>query len=146
MRYWSILLAKIAIAAPILYGIWLAMHAWYVTPEEISRFGHRPFGHDLTWTTLMFIFHLLLNAMAVAIFLDQKYRCRTCGRRLRMPIRTGNHGHILFSSPKTEYICTYGHGTLQVPEIQFTGKEPDQWKQHDDDIWKELFPAGKDKD
>jgi hypothetical protein len=39
--------------------------------------------------------------------------------------------------PHTEYICPYGHGTLKVPELQITGKEPIDWAEHQD-IWREL--------
>jgi hypothetical protein len=44
---------------------------------------------------------------------------------------------LLSGRPHTEYICTYGHGTLKVPDVQFTGKEPIDWAEHQD-IWKEL--------
>jgi hypothetical protein len=75
---------------------------------------------------------------------DQRYRCRTCLRRLRMPMATGSWKNMMFlGQPRTEYICVYGHGTLKVPELQLTG-EPSDWQPHDD-IWKELesLEAGK---
>ena len=54
---------------------------------------------------------------------DQRYRCRTCLRRLRMPILTGDWTHILLGPPRTEYICPFGHGTLKVDEVQITGHQ-----------------------
>jgi hypothetical protein len=142
MRYWAILAAKLAVAGLCLWAIWLGMHAWYVPPDHITRFGHSPFLHDLKWTSAVFVYNLLLNGVLFLIVLDQRYRCRECGRRLRMPVRTGSHAQVLFKPPKTEYICTFGHGTLKVPEIHLTGRENPAWQPHED-MWKELFPAGR---
>lgn len=49
--------------------------------------------------------------------------------------------------PKMEYICPFGHGTLNIEELQITGNVPPDWTQHGD-IWAELFaePRGADKD
>jgi hypothetical protein len=145
MKYWGILAAKLLVAGGVLYAVWLGLHAWYELPAELARFNHKPFGQDLQWTTLMFFYNLLVNGVLFLILYDQKYRCRTCGRRLRMPIRTGSHAHVLFKPPKTEYICTYGHGTLRVPELQISGRENPDWQPHGEDIWKELFQAGPEK-
>ena len=139
MRYWSILAAKLAVAAILLYGLWCGLHAWF---DPKSYYGYGPFLYDLPWTTLMFFYNLLCNGVLVLIVLDQKYRCRTCGRRLRMPVTTGSHSHILLGPPRTEYICPYGHGTLKVQEIQLSGREPDDWEPHGD-MWKELEKSGK---
>jgi hypothetical protein len=70
--------------------------------------------------------------------MDQKYRCRTCARKLMMPVMRGSWDSMLrLGRPHTEYICPYGHGTLKVPELQITGKEPIDWAEHQD-MWKEL--------
>lgn len=140
MKYWAILVGKLFAALAVLYPIWLGLHAWYEPPAEILRFNHNPFGHDLEWTTIMFVYNLVCCAVLVLIILDQKYRCRTCGRRLRMPVSRGNHSRLLLAPPRTEYICLYGHGTLTIPDTQLTGPEPVDWKQHRD-IWSELFEA-----
>ena len=56
------------------------------------------------------------------IIWDQRYRCRVCLRRLRMPIETGSWGRMLqFGRPRIEYICPYGHGTLKEDELQISG-------------------------
>ncbi|HYP13671.1 MAG TPA: hypothetical protein VEQ63_07090 [Bryobacteraceae bacterium] len=139
MRYWSILLGKLVTAAALLYGIWFVLHATYVPPEHVTRFNHSPFLHDLRWTTTMFLYNLLCQGVLFLIILDQRYRCRTCGRRLRMPVSTGRHSQqLLFGRPQTEYICIYGHGTLKVPELHISGIEPNKWEPHED-IWKELY-------
>jgi hypothetical protein len=144
MRYWGIFLAKCAVAGPVLYGIWYTLHALYEQPEHVVRFGLSPFLHDLPWTTLMFLFNLLCSGVLFLIVWDQRYRCRTCGRRLRMPVTTGRYAQmLLFGPPKTEYICIYGHGTLRVPDLQIGGREADNWEPHGDDIWKELEALDK---
>jgi hypothetical protein len=144
MRYWAILAGKFAGAGAVLYAIWMAMHAWYVPPEEITRWGHSPFPHDLTWTTMVFAFNLLVQGVIFLIIWDQRWRCRTCGRRLRMPVSHGSYGQmLLFGRPRTEYICTYGHGTLNVPELHVSGKEPSDWKANEEDMWKELYALDK---
>jgi hypothetical protein len=143
MRYWGILVAKLAVAAAGLYAIWIGLKASYTPPYEIARWNHSPFTHDLNWTTMVFLFNLLAYGVLFLIVWDQRYRCRTCGRRLRMPVQTGRYAQMLLHGrPKLEYICTYGHGTLKVPELQFSGKEANDW-QPNEDMWKELTSIEK---
>jgi hypothetical protein len=53
-----------------------------------------------------------------------------------MPISTGRYAQmLLFGRPHTEYICTYGHGTLKVPDLHIGGHQPTNWEPHED-IWK----------
>jgi hypothetical protein len=52
---------------------------------------------------------------------------------------------LLYGKPRLEYICTYGHGTLKVPELHITGTEPSAWEPHED-IWKELYSFDKAPD
>jgi hypothetical protein len=92
----------------------------------------------------MMVFFLFCVGLLYLIVWDQRYRCRTCLRRLRMPLHSGSWPNpLLFGQPRTEYICIYGHGTLKVADLQLTsGPGPDwqlaQWEPHDGDIWKEL--------
>jgi hypothetical protein len=85
---------------------------------------------------------------AVALYLiiwDQRYRCRVCLRRLRMPIQTGSWGRMLqFGRPRIEYICPYGHGTLKEDELQISGLESPEWTPHSDDLWDELCASSKE--
>jgi hypothetical protein len=70
---------------------------------------------------------------------DQRYRCRTCLRKLRSPISAGSWPNsLLLGRPRREYICIYGHGTLKVPEEQITGSGTPDWQPHSEDILKEL--------
>ena len=143
MRYWGILVAKVG-------GRGRGIIRDLDRPEgqlhpsyEIARWNHSPFTHDLNWTTMVFLFNLLVYGVLFLIVWDQRYRCRTCGRRLRMPVQTGRYAQMLLHGrPKLEYICTYGHGTLKVSELQFSGKEPNDW-QPNDDMWKELTSIEK---
>ena len=147
MKYWGFLAAKLAVATGILYAIWLGIYSIYPFPPYYAQNHRQAFMHDLPWTTLMFGFHLICNAVLFFIILDQRYRCRTCGRRLRMPVSTGSHAYVIFGPPRTDYICIYGHGTLKVPELQVSGREKPDWKKNDDNIWKELFSmTGKETD
>jgi hypothetical protein len=93
---------------------------------------------------LMACFLIGAGALYVIIY-DQRYRCRVCLRRLRMPIETGSWSRILqFGRPRIEYICPYGHGTLREDEVQFSGGANTEWTPHSDDIWAELCAPGKD--
>ena len=140
MRYWTIMAAKCAVAVAVLYAVWAGMHSLYTPPAHVLRWGFSPFLHDLKWTSMVFAFFLLCQAAIFTIVRDQRRRCRTCGRRLRMPVSHGRYGQmLLFGRPRTEYICSWGHGTLVQPELHLSGLEPSDWKAHDDDIWKELY-------
>ena len=145
MRYWAFLVAKLAAAGAVLLGLRKALVLLLPKPEQY-RAGVQmdPFGHDLTYTFSMLLFTLAAVGVFWAIAWDQRYRCRTCLRRLRMPVLTGSWTHVLFGAPRTEYICTYGHGTLKVAELQITGRQQPDWQPHDD-IWKELYSLEETK-
>ncbi|MBC7927639.1 MAG: hypothetical protein H7039_18485 [Bryobacteraceae bacterium] len=141
MRYWGILVAKLAAAVAILLGIYRALEALYTPPDHIIRWKQQPFLHDLGWTTIMFALNLLFFGLLFLVVWDQRRRCRTCGRVLRMPVSHGRYGQmLLFGRPRTEYICIYGHGTLTQPELHIGVREPSDWKSHDaENIWDELY-------
>jgi hypothetical protein len=145
MRYWSYLFAKLVAAAGILWGTRRLMTAVMSAPETFMhvRLGD-PFVTDLGYTFIMLLFWLFGTGLLWLIVLDQRYRCRACLRRLRMPVHTGSWTHVLFGAPKTEYICLYGHGTLKVDELQITGHQTPDWKPNED-IWKELYSLEETK-
>ena len=95
MRYWGILAAKLIVAAAFLYGVWRGMEALYTPPAELAKWNHSPFLHDLRFTMMVFLFNLLVQGVLFLIIWDQRYRCRKCGRRLRMPILTGRYAQML---------------------------------------------------
>jgi hypothetical protein len=47
--------------------------------------------------------------------------------------------------PRIEYICPYGHGKLNVEEIQISGKVQPEWTEHGD-IWAELFATSDESE
>ncbi len=129
MKYWAFLTLKLALAALVGGALLRAANAY---------FAHEFFGFDLLYTTVAGFVFLSFYGMVHLAILDQRYRCRVCLRRLRMPVETGSWSRmLLFGRPRLEYICTYGHGKLNVEEIQFTGIETPKWKQYQD-MWKEL--------
>jgi hypothetical protein len=96
---------------------------------------------------LLMLWFLAAVGVLYLIIWDQRYRCRACLRRLRMPIETGSWSSILqLGRPRIEYICPYGHGTLKEDELQISGRSNAEWTPHSDDIWAELVSAGKDPD
>jgi len=143
MRYWGYLAAKLGVAGACLYGLLLLLdHRWTVHPQD-------PLTDGLTrlWLNLALMAWFLLAAGAIYVIVwDQRYRCRTCLRRLRMPIETGSWGRMLqLGRPRIEYICPYGHGTLKEEELQISGLANPEWTPQSEDLWDELC-ASIDKD
>lgn len=133
MRYWSYLAAKLVVAGAMVLLLGRA------TGLLFGR--HSRLAVDLSYTFAMLLVTLLGFGALWLIVWDQRSRCRTCLRRLRMPVGTGSWSHmLLLGRPKTEYICIYGHGTLKIADLQITGHENPDWEPHGDDIWAELAP------
>lgn len=149
MRYWGYLAAKLLAVGFALYYVWAGIRSLLPRPGLIYRnqFLYRDqfFGFDLPWTLAAGLFFLICCGAVYLVFLDQRYRCRVCVRRLRMPITAGSWGQMLqFGRPSIEYICPFGHGTLKVSAVQICGLEAPDWKRHDDDIWKELVSSSEE--
>jgi hypothetical protein len=146
MKYWAFLVSKLALAAGFLIVLRGVLRHILPGPQTFMDPSIRPdpFGHDLLYTFSMLVFTLFAVGLVWVIIWDQRYRCRTCLRRLRMPILTGSWTHVLFGAPRTEYICPYGHGTLKVAELQITGHQYPDWEPHED-IWKELYSLEESK-
>lgn len=143
MKYWLFFVAKIALAAVFFFAIWAGMEAWLPEPGSIRDFKLGRFGQDLTWTTAIFLYFLAAAGALFLIVLDQRYRCRTCLRRLRMPVNSGAWDKMLrIGMPQVEYICPFGHGTLNVKLVHISGREGDNWREHDENIWRELEGLG----
>jgi hypothetical protein len=143
MKYWAYLAAKLCAGAGLAYGTFLLLYSWFPPPPPLPYDVQR-FGPSLAPYFTIFIFCMFCGGILYLIILDQRYRCRTCLRRLRMPIVQGNWTHVLLGPPRTEYICPYGHGTLKVPELQITGSNPVNWQPHED-MWKELASLEESK-
>ena len=137
MKYWSYLVAKSLVAVGILSVLERGI-AWGFPPvKAFAEGGPNPVMRYFSYTFCMLVFWLIAGALGWLIVWDQKYRCRTCLRRLRMPIQKGSWHHVLLGAPRTEDICPYGHGTLLVADLQITGRQRADWHAHED-MWKEL--------
>ena len=138
VRYWGFLLLKLVGAA-----LGSAAALWFLNlfwPPSTTL------SQDLTYTILAGVWFLFAYGLFYLAFWDQRYRCRTCLRKLRMPIETGSWGYMLqLGRPRIEYICPYGHGKLNVEELQISGKVQPEWTEHGD-MWAELFANGNDSD
>jgi hypothetical protein len=97
-------------------------------------------GLSRLWFNLaMMAWFVLAVGALYFIAWDQRYRCRTCLRRVRMPVETGSWGRmLLLGRPRIEYICPYGHGTLKEDELQISGRENPEWTPQSENIWDEL--------
>ena len=140
MRYWGYLVGKLAAIAAVIYGLQVAVMQRF--PPGRTWYGGKVrsmFLWDMTYTFCVLGVWLIAAGLLTLAIHDQRRRCRTCLRRLIMPVATGSWGNILrIGRPRTEWICAFGHGTLRIDELKITGKEGPDWEPHDDNIWKEL--------
>lgn len=112
---------------------------------DARLFPLRHAGQALAMNTTLMVWFLLCAGTLYVIVRDQRYRCRVCLRRLRMPVKTGSRGFMLqLGRPRTEYICPYGHGTLKEEDTATSVLDGPVWTRHSDDIWAELCATGKD--
>jgi hypothetical protein len=138
MRYWSYLAAKIACILGVVYGLLMAIGYVIPAPPPSIYGPEEPFLHDLPITFAVMVVWLIGSGLIYLAIWDQRRRCRTCLRRLVMPVETGSWSHMLtYGRPRTEWICPYGHGTLRISNLQITGSELPDWQPHKD-MWEEL--------
>ncbi|PWU01274.1 MAG: hypothetical protein C5B51_23115 [Terriglobia bacterium] len=146
MRYWAYFAAKAGVAGAVLYGLLQLLDLLWPENPDLG-FGPPRFVYDLPYTLAVMLWFLLCCGVGYAVVRDQRYRCRVCLRRLRMPVATGSWSRMLqFGRPRIEYICPYGHGTLKREEVQILGLETPQWDPHSNDLWEELCAASKESD
>jgi len=137
MKYWGYFAAKVAAAGALMWALWIGLNAFMPEPDYFLRY--RVSKHqDLTWVSAILVYWLLCVGLTVAILMDQRHRCRTCLRRLRMPVERGSWSFAtLLNPPEMERICPFGHGTLAEPQVHSSTTPDPVWTPHDD-IWKEL--------
>jgi hypothetical protein len=148
MRYWAYLAVKLGAAAAALLGVlWLIDGIWPAerNPPDLAplRDGPQILGYNL----LMMGWFALSAGVVTLIVRDQRRRCRTCLRRLRMPVETGSWGGMLFlGRPRIESICPYGHGTLKEDELRIYGSEAPEWTRNSGDSWENLCASVKESE
>jgi hypothetical protein len=155
MRYWAYFAAKLAAAGIAFYGLLLLLDR--AIPQEAS-YSVKPGERDLhkllaplddgglrLWTCVaLMAWFMLLTVAVYFIVRDQRYRCRVCLCRLRMPVETGSWGRMLqLGRPRVEYICPYGHGTLRADEVQISGLANPEWTPHSGDMWDDLYASSR---
>ena len=158
MRFWAYLSAKLAAAGAVFYGVLVLLSRTLgrapfhpavkaATAEKAKELAEvaqqlaplRDAGTRLWYDLALLGWFALLVVALFFIIHDQRYRCRVCLRRLRMPVETGSWGQMLqFGRPRIEYICPYGHGTLRADEVQISGLAAPEWTPQSGDIWEEL--------
>ena len=143
VRYWSLLAGKLALCGAVSYGVLRAIDSYWSSPLWLYNVRSPRFGLDLVYTSVIGVWFLLSAGLLYLCVWDQRYRCRVCLRRLRMPIETGSWSRMLLvGRPRIEYICPYGHGTLKEEELHLTGAD-NEWTESGD-MWEELCAASKD--
>ena len=146
MRYWAWFAAKLAVAIAGSSGLLKWVSRMFPADKDTLAPLGKGVSYLLCDLALMLVFLLFAGALYLAVW-DQRYRCRVCLRRLRMPIATGSWSQILlFGRPQIEYICPYGHGTLREDDLHISGMSSAEWTPHSDDIWAELTAPGKESD
>ena len=141
VKYWLYLAAKLLLGVGIWLGLQRALYHYPLPPPPLEKFGKQPalFLHDMPFTFLVIAHFMVGAAILFVIIWDQRRRCRTCLRKLIMPLSMGSWGNMVTAGrPRTEWICPYGHGTLSIEELQITGHQAPDWQPHDENIWKEL--------
>ena len=124
MRYWAYFAAKLVVGGRGALRLAGADHRIYSRPRSDPPAPLRDGGQILLYNLAVLGWFLLCAGALYVIVWDQRYRCRICLRRLRMPVETGSWGRMLqFGRPRIEYICPYGHGTLKQDELQISGLE-----------------------
>ena len=146
MKYRALLAGKLGIAGGVSFSLLQAINWYWSEPlwfrngaGQVARLPR--FGIDLVFTLTVGLWFLLTVGLLYLCVWDQRYRCRVCLRRLRMPIETGSWGRmLLLGRPRIEYICAYGHGTLREDEVQNSVLDNPEWTESGD-MWEELCAA-----
>ena len=68
--------------------------------------------------------YILLLRWAV---LDQQLRCPICLKRLGSPVHLGRLSWSILDWNLQEYVCSEGHGVMQIPNAPFMGQSTQEW-------------------
>src|SRR5581483_9082645 len=132
LKYWLYFTAKLLASVGVGVVLQLLLNYSYPPPPKpLERFGPPlpPFLNDMPFTFLTIGIWLVVAVLVYLSVLDQKRRCRTCLRKLIMPVPHGSWGNmVIFGRPQTEWICAFGHGTLSIEELQITGYQTPDWQ------------------
>jgi hypothetical protein len=133
-RWWVFLSAKSAALLGAVYFL-----SWALVHHGLAILGRTVY--PLADEVAIWVFLPLAVAVLCWSIADQQKRCRTCLRRMGMPIDIGRPGSVLLNWAGTELVCSEGHGTLYVPESESNALQRDRWNALDDS-WAGLFRTG----
>lgn len=108
------LMAKLSLGAPLVFLAALVLSSLYSQSD----------------TTCLLLFHpSLIGYMLLLRWIraDQNRRCRTCMKRLSSPVHLGRPSFTLLDPNLQEYICSEGHGVMQVPAAPLMGQCAQEW-------------------
>ena len=128
-RYWSFLAFKVIAVLVLLPLVWVECGA--ALRSQIPSNGWRV-GSGIV---MAFAFVIGMGRAIIWTVADQRRRCRSCLRRLILPVTVGSWGS-LFEPAATEMLCEGGHGALALSDAETTGQ--DHWTELDDS-WRALF-------
>jgi hypothetical protein len=128
-RYWGFLLFKAFAVALLLPLVWIEMGT------ALRALFHKPMGRGLTGLLTALVLLIGMGRAMIWCVADQRRRCRSCLRRLVLPVSVGTWGS-LFEPSTTEMLCEEGHGALALSDAETDVR--DRWTRLDDS-WKTLF-------
>lgn len=130
--YWAYALAAVAILGVLMLTLWDYL---------VTNLPRGELAASMLASLVFLLGYALLGFAGLRWCLeDQRYRCRTCLRRLRMPLGQGRLGGILLAAPATEYLCPHGHGKLLVPASPRQPQPRLNWR-FAGEWWQELLAA-----
>ncbi len=139
-KYWALLLGKILVVGNLAWGLGWLVGRLMPAPSHLLANWSR-LGTDWPYTLGMALGGLAIYLLLRLALWDQKFRCRVCIRRLRLPQAEGIYSSVLLGgAPYCEYVCTWGHGKLYVPELHLASSGKAIWTGYES-LWDNLLRA-----
>jgi hypothetical protein len=128
-RYWSFLVCKAVAVAVVVPLLWIelgtVLRGW--APSLGARI--------VIGLVSVVVFVVAMGRAMIWCVADQRRRCRSCMRRLVLPVSVGSYASV-FEPSATEMLCEQGHGALSLSDTETDVQ--DRWTRLDDS-WKALF-------
>ncbi len=139
-KYWVLLMGKILVVASMAWALGWWDGRLMPAPNQLLAHWSR-LGTDWPYTLVMPLCGLASYLLLRLALWDQKFRCRVCVRRLRLPQAEGIYSSVLLGgTPYCEYVCTWGHGKLFVPELHLASSGKPMWTGYES-LWDNLLRA-----
>jgi hypothetical protein len=97
-------------------------------------------GREYAGGTVMWLFLVGLTVALTWSIRDQRSRCRTCLKRLKMQIALGNSVGAFCEPSGLDVVCDGGHGVLHVPVMHLSSLDSERWTNLDES-WREIAGA-----